>query len=55
MALENGTRVGPYEILSPIGAGCMGEVYPAGVIASMRYFSVSETHNRLSGGDNDGT
>ncbi len=27
MALEPGTTLGPYEILSPIGAGGMGEVY----------------------------
>ncbi len=27
MALTAGTRLGPYEILSPIGAGGMGEVY----------------------------
>jgi eukaryotic-like serine/threonine-protein kinase len=27
MALSSGTRLGPYEILSPIGAGGMGEVY----------------------------
>ncbi len=27
MALPAGTRLGPYEILSPIGAGGMGEVY----------------------------
>ena len=26
MALADGTRLGPYEILSPIGAGGMGEV-----------------------------
>ena len=29
MGLESGTKLGPYEVLSPLGAGGMGEVYLA--------------------------
>ena len=29
MALSSGTKLGPYEIRSPLGAGGMGEVYLA--------------------------
>ena len=34
MPLDAGRQLGPYEVVSAIGAGGMGEVYKAGVIAT---------------------
>ncbi len=42
MALQAGTILGPYEILSPIGAGGTGEVYKARDTRLDRTVEVSE-------------
>src|ERR1700687_1922533 len=40
MALPSGTKLGPYEIQSPLGAGGMGEVYRARDIRLDRHVAI---------------
>ena len=48
MTLLAGTRLGPYEILSPLGAGGMGEVYRAMDTRLERAVAVKVLRSRLS-------
>jgi Tol biopolymer transport system component len=48
MTLESGTRLGPYEILAPIGAGGMGEVYRARDTRLERTVAVKVLSDQLS-------
>src|SRR5579864_7469076 len=48
MALTPGTRLGPYEIRSPLGAGGMGEVYRARDTRLDRYVAIKILHSHLS-------
>jgi serine/threonine protein kinase len=48
MALTSGTRLGPYEIRSPLGAGGMGEVYRARDTRLDRYVAIKILHSHLS-------
>jgi len=48
MALSVGTRLGPYEILAPIGAGGMGEVYRARDPRMGREVAIKVSAERIS-------
>jgi serine/threonine-protein kinase len=48
MALSPGSRVGPYEILAPIGAGGMGEVYRARDLKLRREIAIKTLLSDLS-------
>src|SRR5215470_16041748 len=49
MALTSGTRLGPYEIQSPLGAGGMGEVYRAHDTRLDRTVAIKILPEHLSG------
>jgi serine/threonine protein kinase len=49
MALTSGTKLGPYEIVSPLGAGGMGEVYRARDTRLDRVVAIKILPEHLSG------
>lgn len=48
MSLPGGTRLGPYEVLSPLGAGGMGEAYNARDTRLERSVAVKRMHRAVA-------
>jgi eukaryotic-like serine/threonine-protein kinase len=48
MALSSGSRLGPYEIVSALGAGGMGEVYKARDTRLDRSVAIKVLHESLA-------
>src|SRR5215469_13131821 len=48
MGLSAGTRLGPYEVVSPVGAGGMGEVYRARDTRLDRIVAIKVLNSALS-------